>query len=63
MDIILVLGDKANPVKGDVIYSEKPEGETAFFYSGLKFIDLSPEEIRELEDYLFRFRRKGSFSA
>jgi diguanylate cyclase (GGDEF)-like protein len=58
METILVLGDRATPIKSDVIYSEKPEGESPFFYSGLRFRDLSHADIRALEDYLVRFRRK-----
>jgi hypothetical protein len=63
MDIILVLGDRACPIKSDVIYSEKPENETSFFYSGLKFRDMTDQDIRGLEDYLLHFRRKGNPSS
>jgi diguanylate cyclase (GGDEF)-like protein len=58
MEAILVLGDRATPIKTDVIYSEKPAGDSPFFYSGLRFRDLSHADIRALEDYLARFRRK-----
>jgi len=58
MDAILVLGNKASLVRGDVVYSEKPDKDSAFFYTGLKFRDLSAKDILELEDYLLQFRRK-----
>jgi diguanylate cyclase (GGDEF)-like protein len=58
LDTILVLGDKASLVKSDVIYSERPENGTLFFYSGLKFRDLTYKDIKGLEEYLLHFRRK-----
>jgi diguanylate cyclase (GGDEF)-like protein len=57
MNAILVLGDKACLVKSDVIYSRRPENETPFFYSGLKFRDLSYKDIKGLEEYLLHFRK------
>jgi diguanylate cyclase (GGDEF)-like protein len=59
LDAILVLGDKANVIKGDVIYSEHPDNETSFYYSGLRFRDLTYKEVKGLEEYLLQFRRKG----
>ncbi len=58
VDVMLVLGDKADLLKGDVVYSEKASGEPPLFYSGLKFRDLTSRELRMIEDYLFRFRRR-----
>ncbi len=63
MDTMLVLGDKADLLKGDVVYSEKAEGETSIFYSGMKFQEMTFREIKSLEDYLFNFRRRGFSSA
>lgn len=63
METILVLGDKASFIRSDVIYSEKPENETSFFYSGLKFRDLTYKDIKALEEYLLHFRRKGISSS
>jgi diguanylate cyclase (GGDEF)-like protein len=63
METILVLGDRAAPIKTCVVYSEKPEGDSPFFYSGLKFKDLSHADIRALEDYLVRFRSKTGLAA
>jgi len=58
MDAILVLGDKASFIRGDVVYSEKPDKESGFFYTGLRFRGLSSGDIRSLEEYLQQFRRK-----
>jgi len=59
IETILVLGDTASAILSDVIYSEKPGTETAFYYSGLKFRDLTTGDIRNLEEYLRRFGKKG----
>jgi diguanylate cyclase (GGDEF)-like protein len=59
LETILVLGDRASVIQSDVIYSEKPEDETAIFYSGLKFRDLTYRDLKGLEEYLLHFRRKG----
>jgi len=58
IDTVLVMGDKASLVKSDVIYSTRPENETSFFYSGLKFRDLTDKDLKGLEEYLLPFRRK-----
>jgi diguanylate cyclase (GGDEF)-like protein len=58
LDTILVLGDKATVLKSEVVYSERPENEAAFFYSGLRFRDLTYKDLKGLEDYLLRFRKK-----
>ena len=58
LDTILVLGDKATVLQSEVVYSERPENEAGFFYSGLKFRDLTYRDIKGLEDYLLRFRKK-----
>jgi len=51
LDLMIVLKDKAYQFKGDVVYSEKVEKNFFRYYSGLKFIDLSPEDKTILEDY------------
>jgi len=51
LDLMLVLKDKAYQFKADVVYSEKVEKNFFRYYSGLKFIDLSPEDKTILEDY------------
>lgn len=58
LDAILVIEDKATPIRSQVVYSEKGGGDAGLFYSGLKFEDLSFKEIKDLESYLFRFRKR-----
>ncbi len=62
VETILVIEDKANIIKSDVIYSEKGAGESCFYYSGMKFKDLTFKEIKGLESYLFHFRRRDTLS-
>jgi hypothetical protein len=51
LDLMIVLKDKAYQFKGDVVYSEKVEKNFFRYYSGLKFIGLSPDDKTILEDY------------
>jgi diguanylate cyclase (GGDEF)-like protein len=58
IDLVLVLGNKANALQSDVIYSDKANGESPYFYSGLRFKDLTPAEQKDLEEYFLTCRRK-----
>jgi diguanylate cyclase (GGDEF)-like protein len=58
LETILVIEDSANPITSEAVYSEKGEGDSAFYYSGLKFRDLTFKEIKGLESYLEHFRRR-----
>jgi diguanylate cyclase (GGDEF)-like protein len=60
LDTILVIEDKATPIKSAIVYSEKGEGDPGFFYSGVNFRDLTFKEIKGLESYLFHFRRRDT---
>ena len=60
LDTILVIEDKATAIKSKVVYSEKGGGDPGFFYSGVKFEDLTFKEIKSLESYLFQFRRRDT---
>jgi diguanylate cyclase (GGDEF)-like protein len=60
LETILVVEDRANPIKSEVVYSEKGEGDSCFYYSGVKFRDLTYKEIKGLESYLFHFRRRDT---
>jgi diguanylate cyclase (GGDEF)-like protein len=63
VDTILLLGERANVFRSDIIYSERGEAQEAVFYSGLKFRDQTPSDLKGLEDYLSRLRRPGSAGA
>lgn len=60
IDLVLVLGNKANALRSDVIYSDKAEGESPYFYSGLRFKDLKPDEQKGLEEYSLTCRGKDT---
>ena len=51
LDLIIVLKNKACHFKGDVVYSEKVGENFALYYSGLKFLDISPENETILKEY------------
>ena len=57
VDTILVVEDKATAIRGEVVYAEKGGGEPGFYYSGVRFRDLTPADIKGLESYLAHFRR------
>jgi hypothetical protein len=60
LDTILVVEDKATPIKSTVVYSEKGGGDPGLFYTGVKFEDLTFKEIKGLESYLLHFRRRDT---
>jgi diguanylate cyclase (GGDEF)-like protein len=62
LDTILVIEDKATAIRSEVVYSEKGEGDSSFYYSGVRFRDLTYKEIKGLENYLFHFRRRDTLS-
>ena len=57
VETILVIEDKATAIRSDIVYSEKGGGEPGFYYSGVKFLDLTFEGTHGLEGYLLHFRR------
>jgi diguanylate cyclase (GGDEF)-like protein len=59
-DSILVIEDRATPVKCTLVYSEKGVGDPGFYYTGVKFEDLTMSEIKGLERYLLNFRRRDA---
>jgi diguanylate cyclase (GGDEF)-like protein len=60
LDTILVIEDKATPVKCSLVYAERGVGDPGFFYTGVKFEDLTFREIKGLESYLLHFRRRDT---
>ncbi|MDH7512494.1 MAG: diguanylate cyclase [Clostridiales bacterium] len=52
IDFLLVLENKATPLKGDVVYSQKASERSPFFSTGLKFKEMSPVDGKALENYL-----------
>ncbi len=60
LEIILILGNKAHQLKGDVVYSKKAEGVSAQYCTGLSFKGLPSEGRRALEDYFASLSEKKS---
>jgi diguanylate cyclase (GGDEF)-like protein len=51
LDLFLVLGTRANPLKGEVVYSRKVSPHSEYYYTGLKFRDLSAEDRQAFQSY------------
>jgi len=51
LEMFLVLGSQAQRISGDVVYSQKASAESSYFYSGVKFRELSMDAQLILEDY------------
>jgi diguanylate cyclase (GGDEF)-like protein len=58
VDIFLILGNWANPLKSEVVYSQKASPNSAYFYTGLKFRDISPDDRKILENYFASLEKK-----
>jgi len=63
LEFLLILGDKASSFRSNVVYSERANGNSSNYYTGLKFRDLSFEERRSLEDYFTLLHQKGGLDA
>lgn len=51
LEVVLILGKKAHPLKSQVVYSERAGNDSPHFYTGLKFTSLSTEDFQILENY------------
>ncbi len=60
MEFILVLGEKASPLRSDVVYSDKADSDAPLYYSGLRFRDMKHADVKALEEYLDHFRRRDA---
>ncbi len=58
LDFFLILGSRANLLAGDVVYSQKISPHSSYFYTGLKFKDLSQENRKLLETYFNLLEKK-----
>jgi diguanylate cyclase (GGDEF)-like protein len=63
IDTIVLLGERANVCKSDVIYSSQAEDEADVFYTGLRFRDQTYKDIKSLDEYLGPFRKKVAADA
>ncbi len=60
LDLMIILGQKANPFRADVVYSEKASPQSAFYHTGLRFHDMSPSDREDLQNYFSALGKKGS---
>jgi len=51
LDLILILGNNACQLKGDVVYSELAGEEYFHYFTGIRFKDIAIKEKKILEDY------------
>jgi len=51
LDLFLVLGGQARMVRGEVVYCRRASPAGAYYYSGLRFRELSPSDRLALEAY------------
>lgn len=63
LDLFLILGNRANPLKGDVVYSQKASPSSAYFYTGLKFHLLADADRQHLQNYFFSLEKTDGASA
>ena len=63
LDLFLILGDRANPLKGDVVYSQKASPSSAYFHTGLKFHLLTDAVRQHLQNYFFSLEKTNGASA
>ena len=63
LDLFLILGSRANPLKGDVVYSQKVSPNSAYFHTGLKFHLLSDEDEHLLRSYFLSLEKTDGSSA
>lgn len=63
LHLFLILGNLANPFKGDVAYSQKASPDSVYFYTGLKFRDLTQADSQILRNYFLSLENKDASSA
>jgi len=61
VELILILGNKACQLSGEVVYSMMAGDNYSHFFSGLKFTGLSVKERKILEDYFSSLNPRESF--
>jgi diguanylate cyclase (GGDEF)-like protein len=61
MELILILGNNACQLNGEVVYSMMAGDNYSHFFSGMKFVGLSVKERKILEDYFNSLNPRESF--
>jgi diguanylate cyclase (GGDEF)-like protein len=60
LEIMIILGSRANPFLADIVYSEPPSPQSSLFHSGLRFCDPTPADRQVLQDYFLELEKKES---
>ena len=60
LDLFLILGSRANPFHGEVVYCQEASPHSSFFYTGLKFREISPSDKKLLESYFLSLGKKDA---
>jgi c-di-GMP-binding flagellar brake protein YcgR len=63
VDLFLILGSQANPLRGEVVHCRKASPNSSFFYTGLKFLETSPADRKILESYFLSLGKKDASPA
>jgi len=60
LDMMIILGQKANRFKAQVVHSERASSQSAFYHTGLRFHDLTEADRKVLRDYFTALEKKGT---
>ncbi len=63
LDLFLILGNQANALKGMVVYCQKESSASAYYFSGVKFRNLTAADIEALGGYFAAMERRGGGAA
>jgi len=63
LDLFLILGIQASPLRGMVVYSQKATTASLFYFSGLKFHNLTAADIEILGGYFATLKKRGTPTA
>ena len=63
LDLYLVLGNKANPLSGTVVYCQKATADSSYYFTGIKFRGLSATDVEALENYFSSLEQRGTGTA
>jgi diguanylate cyclase (GGDEF)-like protein len=63
LDLVLVLGNRASTVSGDVVHCRKASPAAGVYYTGIRFRDLAPRDREALKDFFHSLERREIPSA
>jgi len=63
LELFLILGSRANPIKGDVVYSRKASPNSVYYYTGVKFHLLSEPDRQTLQSYFLSLEKADGMTS